>query len=111
MTCSHEFSVIAQDYWEYINNKVHRYVRYSAASCLQCPHSTDAPRASCTCLRAERICFELDPAAITHLLKPARAIPEGNGARITGDLPRGNELLNVFPERTRMLETLQENSL
>ena len=58
---------------------------------------------------AERI--SLDPAAIIHLLEPARAIPDGNGARITGVLSRSNELPNVFLDRTRWLESLQENSL
>jgi hypothetical protein len=89
--------------------QVYRYARYSTASCLQCPHSTNAPLAFCSSLRPERICLDL--AAIIHLLEPIRAIPGGNGARITRELSHSNELPNVFFLDRTWLETLQENSL
>src|SRR6266446_6922486 len=39
------------------------------------------------------------------------SIPVRNGDRVTGELSRGNELPNVFLERSRWLEPLHENIL
>jgi hypothetical protein len=89
--------------------QVYCYACYSTASCLQCPHSTNAPLAFCSSLCPEQICLDL--AATIHLLEPIRATPAGNGARITGEVLRSNELPNVFFLDRTSLETLQANSL
>ena len=38
-------------------------------------------------------------------------VPVRNGDRVIGELSRGNELLNVFLERSRWLKPLHENIL
>jgi hypothetical protein len=110
MASFHKFSVIAciWVHWEnYINNKyIATHVTALHPACnVRIPPMHRLP-----------FVLPLAPSESAWIRQqsstvPIRATPAGNGARITGEVSRSNELPNVFFLDRTSLETLQANSL
>ena len=57
------------------------------------------------------VSFETRAWAVTYGLHHIQSVPVRNGDRVIGELSRGNELPNVFLQRSRWLERFHENIL